>query len=132
MTDLGNSGIIFVFPLVRLCPPAEFANKAEGTTWTEQQSRRRGKDLPATAVLASAGTLLLAAVVYSFMIYSDEAINMYLGPRTVHEVRCDISKSSDVFVSIVIELKICHIYETVLCTIKVVTHNLSGTLNFIA
>jgi hypothetical protein len=107
-----------VFPLVRLCPPAEFANKAEGTTSTEQQSRRRGKDLPATAVLASAGTLLLAAVVYSFMIYSDEAIN--------------ISKSSDVFVSIVTELKTCHIYETVLCTIKVVTHNLSVTSNFIA
>jgi hypothetical protein len=114
LAHLGNSGIIFVFPLVRLCPPAEFANKAEGTTSTEQQSRRRGKDLPATAVLASAGTLLLAAVVYSFMIYSDEAINMYLGPWTVHEARRDISKSSDVFVSIVTELKICHIYETVL------------------
>jgi hypothetical protein len=37
-----------------------------------------------------------------------------------------------VFIRVVTELKICHIYEAVLRTIKVAVYNLSGALNFIA
>jgi hypothetical protein len=37
-----------------------------------------------------------------------------------------------VFVRVVTELKICHIYEGVLRTIKVAAHNLVGASNFIA
>jgi hypothetical protein len=36
------------------------------------------------------------------------------------------------FVSVVTELETYRIYEVVLCTINIVTHNLSGGLNFIA
>jgi hypothetical protein len=37
-----------------------------------------------------------------------------------------------VFVMVVTELKICHIYEVVLQTIKAATHNLSEASDFIA
>jgi hypothetical protein len=51
-----------------------------------------------------------------------------------HKARRGPSKNHDwvVFVSDIIELKTCHIYEVVLWTIKLVTHNLSGASNFIA
>jgi hypothetical protein len=36
-----------------------------------------------------------------------------------------------IFVRVIIKLETCHIYETVLQTIKAVIHNLSRTSNFI-
>jgi hypothetical protein len=51
-----------------------------------------------------------------------------------HKARRGPSKNHDwvVFVRDITELEICHIYEVVLWTIKLVIHNLSGTANFIA